>query len=339
MTKRAAIIIVFLCCALVVGLVVLIYKNNINVSPQAYSEAVDAFYNNDADAVIKSLEGKTDDTDERLLLASAYLQVGSVGLAEEEGFAKAKPLLLEVLAENANDTEALRLMAYGYEITEQYQVALSFYDKSIKADIGNAAAYSGKGHALALMGRIDEAIREYQSALSIESNLDHAELGLARLYIKKDINRDRVQEYLDDVTKNSPNKRFVAEAFQMKGALLLNESKYKEALPAFDASIAADSTLAQSYVGRAQASFALIDASSENEEYLDGIMKDLEKATELNENLTVAYYYAGVVMEYTGKKDFADALFAQALEVADNDISLSADEKATMKALITESIN
>ncbi len=335
MNKRVAVIIVFLFCALVVGLVAYVYKQNMYLSPQTYNEAVDAFNNNDTDSVIKALQGKTNTPDERILLATAYLQMGSEQFREAEGFALAAPVLKEILNDDPNNSEALRLMAYGYEITQDYGNASLWYDKAIKADTGNAAAYSGKAHALALQGQIDEAIRQYGLALAIDPRLDHAELGLARLYIKKDENPDKVAEFLNDIIASSPNKRLVAEADQIRGVMLMSAGDYAGALKAFDDAIAADPKLPQAYVGRAEAGFARFDEKAANpEEAFSSFMEDIQTATQIDPNLTTGYYVGGTLIQYNGNKEIAAALYNQALSVVDKDITLSADEKADMKETI-----
>ena len=105
------------------------------------------------------------------------------------------------------------------------------------------------------------------------------------------------------VITNSANKRFVAEAAQLKGGFLMNRSKFAEAKAAFDLAITTDPTLGQAYVVRAQAGFVLFKESSTSaEDDFAALIRDIENATEVNPELTIAYYTGGTLLEYNGHK-------------------------------------
>jgi hypothetical protein len=52
----------------------------------------------------------------------------------------------------------------------------------------------------------------------------------------------------------------------------------------------------------------------------------------------MGYYTAGVIFEYTEEEEIAQKLYKKALEVVDVDITLSVDEKLSIKGIINASI-
>lgn len=338
MTKRTAVIVVASFCAIIIILSTYIYQQTRPLTDEDFSQLVDAYNNNDTQGIIRDLKGRAQTSDERLLLAGAYLQEGSLTFREEEAFNSAKPLIEEVLIEDPNSSEAMRLMGYGFEITEDYDNALRFYDDAIKADITNSIAISNKAHAQALMGLIDEAIRDYQRAIAITPDLDHAALGLARLYNKKDINSKESMDLLDIVINKSINKRLIAEANQIKALMLMEVGKYDDAQIAIDSAIENDQNFAHAYVTRAELYFTKTDQENQNDELFESIFRDIEKATSINPNLTIAYHTAAVIARYNGYDDVANNLFTKALAVIPNDISLSTDEKSAFVEIIKQEL-
>jgi tetratricopeptide (TPR) repeat protein len=75
---------------------------------------------------------------------------------------------------------ALRLRS-GQDVDK----SLPFFATAIAADPGLASAYNGRAGALKILGRLDEAIQDWEKALAIDPQYEYPAYNLAVSYLEK----------------------------------------------------------------------------------------------------------------------------------------------------------
>ena len=102
--------------------------------------------------------------------------------------AQAAPLL-EKLKSDPRNAELLASIGNIYYDTQQYPLAISYYDQSLKSQPGNAGVRTDMATAYWYTGDADNAIREFNKALSDEPNKANAlfNLGVVEWQGKMDV--------------------------------------------------------------------------------------------------------------------------------------------------------
>ena len=68
---------------------------------------------------------------------------------------------------------------------QDVEKALGYFDKAIAADPELASAYNGKAGALKILGRRDEAVKDWEKALALNPQFDYPAYNLAVAYLEK----------------------------------------------------------------------------------------------------------------------------------------------------------
>ncbi len=311
------------------------------------------FDSGDIDGAIADLEAflKTNLTSEvranaLVSLASAYAQKGSLAFKEAEYSQKAILAVNEALKINENNAEAYRVMAYAYEIAQDYKNAIPNYEKAISLDANSASTYAGLGHSYDLMGDLAKARINYEKSLTISPNLDYAQFNLARVLYRE----GKIAEALplaEKVVKNSSNKRFIAEAHLMIALSLADAKKFDEAISALDKAINADASLANLYVALAEVKIASVSPSVagidvflvKGDAILAEVLPLVDKAISINSNLTSAYVSKAKILMLSDKGAEAVSVLKIAKNVVEKDITLGVIEKANARVEIDRNIN
>lgn len=306
----------------------------------------------DVDGAIAQLESylKTNLTAEvrantLVSLASAYAQKGSIAFKEAEYSQKAVVAVNESLKINANNAEAYRVMAYAYEIAQDYKNAIPNYEKAISLDANNSASYAGLGHAYDLMGELVKAQTNYEKALVISPRMDYAQYNLAKVLYREGKVIEAVK-MAEEVVKNSSNNRFIAESYLLISLSLADDKKMSEAVEALNKAIAADPGLANLYVALAEVKVSVVSPTvagmdvflANGDAALAEAMSLIDKAIAINPTLTSAYVSKAKFQMLSGKKVEAISTLKIALEVVVKDITLGVLEKANAKVEIERTI-
>lgn len=278
-------------------------------------------------------------------LASAYAQKGSIAFKEAEYSQKAIVAVNESLKINANNAEAYRVMAYAYEIAQDYKNAIPNYDKAVSLDANNSASYAGLGHAYDLMGELVKAQLNYEKALTISPKMDYAQYNLAKVLYRGGKVAEAVK-MAEEVVKNSSNNRFIAESYLLISLSLADDKKMTEAIEALNKAIAADPSLANLYVTLAEVKVSAVSPTvagidvflANGDAALTEAMTLIDKAIAINPTLTSAYVSKAKFQMLSDKRVEAIATLKTANEVAVKDITLGALEKANMKVEIERTI-
>ena len=107
----------------------------------------------------------------------ALLKKGMTSL-QQENFEKAISFFDKVLAIDPNNTDALFNKGSALVQLDKPEEAISYFDKVLAIDPNNANALSYKGDRLAKIGKSDEAISYFKQVLKIEPNY-HDVMGIS----------------------------------------------------------------------------------------------------------------------------------------------------------------
>lgn len=151
---------------------------------------------------------------------------------------KAIPRLLDILKKNPNDQEALSQLAQQYIGIGRSDLALPLTQKLIQMGSRTAQTYYFDGYANEQLGRIPQAVADYENA----SNLDPTNIGvlgsLTQVYLKTNRLADAERVAKRAVTFNKTDRR----AFVNYGLVLASEAKYDDARTQFETAYKMDST-------------------------------------------------------------------------------------------------
>lgn len=324
------------------------FRNNDNNFKQVSLDSAAMFNQGNIDGSISNLEEilKTNLSDQirseaLISLASAYAQKGSLDFMEKEYAEKAIKVINESLEINPNNAEAYRVMAYSYEISEDYENAILNYEKSIELDSTNAITFAGLGHTYNLLGEDELAEINYKKALENDPILDYALYNLAKLQFKVG-NMEGATESASLAVEVSPNNRFRAESLLLLGLIKAREKNYDEAIQLIEQSITTDPKLANSYVALAEEKLSSISPVSSGFEVFtrekDRIYAEadslIDKAIEINPNLTYAHVVKSRILMLLDQHDKAGEVLRKSLDILPNDITLGVTEKEGMEKYI-----
>lgn len=122
--------------------------------------------------------------------------------------------LERLAADNPDDAEVRIRMGVLYFESGQYEQAADWLRQAIAKDAENLHARNHLALALAGMGRIDDAVSEFEAASALDPSHPQTLLGLGRvlLYGKRDVQRGiGVWEKLVEVAPASPEAQSIRE--------------------------------------------------------------------------------------------------------------------------------
>jgi choline-sulfatase len=181
-----------------------------------------------------------------------------------------------------------------------YENAAREFGGAIEQDPSNAEAHFELGFCYFHLGKGDDAIREFKTALSLESWYTRADEALAELYIqKKDYAQARVHlNHLLSIDPASYAGHFNLGIFAaMESNWSEAEAQMQAALRADAGSLEAHSTLGNIYLQRGD---------------LDRARQQFTEAIRLRPNFAPAHFGLGMVLQKQGKPDEAAAEFRAA---------------------------
>ncbi len=137
---------------------------------------------------------------------------------EQPGLDHEEVARLEAVAEqNPEDAEIRAQIGAIYMQGNHLQEAVRWLGKSIEIDGGNLEVRNHLAISLTGLGRVDEAVSEYRSALAVEPSHPASLLGLGRVLLlgKNDIRGGiEVWEKLIEAAPDSPEARSIREELE-----------------------------------------------------------------------------------------------------------------------------
>lgn len=310
---------------------------------------IDAWFDaGDYDTAIRDAEAYLvkypNDVNAYVTLANAYLQKGSIEFEESENADKAIELLSVAMTLDPGDARIYELLGYSYEIKEDYSRAIGYYDQAVELVEGNSDALGSRGHMYELSGDYTKAEADYNESLSYDPENELTLINLAKLYMKTDRTETYdVEGMLDKVLAISNSDRNIATALQVLGVLYSERGDEVEARALFNDALGYDDRLTSAWMGRAFSDLNLLasglaEDESEEELLFDAVMESVLETLEINENQATAYMIGGIVMGMVGESDPEREFYVAGLESVDNDITLGANEKEAVRAVLEELI-
>ncbi len=165
-----------------------------------------------------------------LMLANSYLDEGSVRGREAEASKKAKDILLK-LEKSYQSSYLYDLLGYSYEIVNDFDNALFYYNKSLSLDKKSVNTLFSIGHTYWLKGETDKARDFYREAEhAITSKTDNSVkikvyAGIAML--SKDLSM--AEKYFLKTIPLSDSRAFKAEMYANLSTLKLVGQENKQA--------------------------------------------------------------------------------------------------------------
>lgn len=196
------------------------------------------------------------------------------------------------------------------------------FDKAIELNASNAFAWNGKGASLSRMGKYEEAVLAYDRALELEPD-DVFAAGVMQKKAKAlenlgrkdeaaEVNR-RIVEIADKVINNLTNSSDLANlanAWQFKGDILVEQRRYEDAVLPYDNATKVDPTNVLFWNSKA---YTLgIELCRFNES-----LYAYNRALEINPSDGVALKGKAKILDLTGRHDEAIKVYEEALKSYD----------------------
>ena len=201
------------------------------------------------------------DAGARLDLAQLLAQMGK---AEQ-----AKPVLDELVKQQPNNVAALDAEFRVSVATHDVAGAKSAADAVVALQPKVAIGYFYQGAAAELAKRVDDAVRLYSVAITMQPDATEPLQALALLLVKQNRTAEALK-HLDDTSARVPR---MPTAFNIKGDILLSTQRPGDAAAAFQAAIERDPTWWVPYRGLAHAQSAAHDDPGAVSTLLSGIGK------------------------------------------------------------------
>lgn len=207
-------------------------------------------------------------------------------------------------------SEALSLKGNELLVKDSFPVAKTFFEESLKYNPNNAPAFFGLAEVLTEMGKEDEAVANYEKALTNDKALSEIYTPLGALYYQRSEQKTqqkldgkpelaKADEYLTKAVAGSPND---AQAHYFLGLVRYTQGRNQEALTLLRKAATLDATNPEVF-------YYLGDTLARGNDN-KGAVAELTKATTLRPNYFEAWFalgsaeyelgnYQGAVTAYT----------------------------------------
>ncbi len=275
-----------------------------------------------------------------LYMAEALLQKGSLEYDEVANADNALAILNGLLVNDPTNPEILSAIGYGYEIKQDYNRALDYYNQAIKISDDDDTLFLRRGHAYDLMGNLRLAEVDYLKAYDLNADNESVKIDLARLYFRAQKPEDSFK-FANDLLYNAKNSYIKAEASDLIGLMAIADEQYDSALEYFDYAINAYPDYPGAYLNYAYATLLKADMVKSDEEKTKLIgyaEEDIATALSIHQGSSFAVVLQGLIADLRKDPKTAQELYAKALTLVDSDISLGQTEKDSMRTQINSLI-
>ena len=193
-------------------------------------------------------------------------------------------------------SEALALKGNQLLVIDNLPVAQKFFDEALKLNPNNAPAYFGLGEILSAGGKNDDAVINYEKALSNDKDLTEIFVPLGILYYQQG-KYEKAEEMLSRSVSLDPDD---APAQYFSGLVSLSRNKEQDALLAFKRAQKLDPNYAEAFYYAGEAQARLGKSSLAIEEY--------KRAIALKDNYFEAWY--GLGSAYFDVENYREAITA-----------------------------
>jgi tetratricopeptide (TPR) repeat protein len=266
----------------------------------------------------------------KLMLANSYLDEGSVRGLEANASKKAQAVLFEV-EKSYESTYLYDLLGYSYEIINNFEKALEYYNKSLSLDKGSANTLFSIGHTYWLKGETDKA-RDYynQAEQAITRSTDNSvkvKIYAGIAVLSKDL--AKAEEYFLKTIPLSDSKAFKAEMYSDLAVLKLSQGNSDQAFEYAKMALNTDPSSEMAHLNFAKSAMSKKEILEANWEK---VRESLFKAIMLAPRKAEAQYWQGKFEFIGGNHDLALKSYQTALSFLVVDNSLNDAGRTVLKA-------
>lgn len=204
-------------------------------------------------------------------------------------------------------SEALSLKGNELLVKDAFPVARTFFEEALKYNDRNAPAYFGLAEVLTEMGKEDEAIVNYEKALTADTALSEIYTPLGALYYQKG-EIAKAEQYLTKAAAASPND---AQTQYYLGLVRYMQNKNLEAIAAFKKAATLDGT-------NADVAFNLGESYMRTNNAKDAVT-EYTRATSLRANYFEAWMGLGEAQYSLGNYQAAVEAYTRATRLKNDD--------------------
>lgn len=186
---------------------------------------------------------------EALTLAPANVSILTnlaVVLRQQGKRGEARESAEKALAVNADNLEALLVLADARLHERNFGAALAAYDRIVALDPGIAQVHNNRGIALENAGRLDDALASYERAIALAPDFADAHVNRGSALRQRKRHDEAIAAY-DQALALDPA---LPHAWLGRGNALGDLKQYEEALVAYDNAVALDPALPHAWLGR-----------------------------------------------------------------------------------------
>ncbi|MEA2934375.1 MAG: hypothetical protein QOD74_1021 [Variibacter sp.] len=213
--------------------------------------------------------------------------------------------LTEVIQGNPNDPQAYNVRGTVLGRANRNQEAITDFNKAISLDPNYAQAYANRGVVHRQMRRLDAALADFNKALEIDPAYVPAWVGRGIVYRQQ----NQARPAFEDFNKAIALKPDEAQAYHNRGLLYQSQKQHQYAIDDFTTAMGL-SRKAEPLVARSLSYIAINDFKSAS--------SDLDDAVQMDPESLQAWTARGLAYEKLGNKDRAAGSYARALQLKQN---------------------
>lgn len=203
-----------------------------------------------------------------------------------------------------NGEAGQHVAAYAEHVTDEPPLDDPLFERIHELNQG-VTAHIQRGAALEKAGRLEEAIREHEAALTVDPSEVQVQINLGSLYGRIG-DGAKAKQHLEAAIKLSPGR---SDAWYNYGVLLLHDQNAAEAERAFLRAVEINPHYAEAHNN--------LGAIYEQESRLDAAAKEFREAIADQPDFTLARFHLGRILVNQNKYDEAIQQFLKALQPAD----------------------
>ena len=226
----------------------------------------------------------------------------AVKLHQKQQFKQAETIYREILAEDENQTDALRLLGVILNQEGNFQEAVNLIEKAISLKPNDILAYFNLGNVYKAQGKFNKAIKAFEKIIELKPNYNTAYHNLGLIY--QDLEKlDKAINYYKKSIEINPQ---AYDSYNNLGMLYKEEDNLEKAMECYEKAIEIKPDVAEIYNN-------LGNVYQDKEEW-DKALFYYEKAITINPCYPEAHNNTGVVYQEKEEWDKAIPFYKKAME-------------------------